>query len=105
MLVVLTSLLFLVAATEGFLLWRAVTRLLQYDQVFGAIAPVLESYSVDLKRMVSADVNSSLFEHPEVLDFHKRNLRALEEISSITESVSDIRPRPTLADLPRPDVE
>lgn len=90
----------------GRLLVRASRRLIQFDDVFQGIMPVLEQYSDDLARMSSADLDGILVDHPEILAFHRRNLVAKTAIESIVDSVSRMTPkRPKAPELPRPDME
>lgn len=87
----------------GFLLVRAARRLLQFDSIWTQIMPVLFEYGEDLRKMVSADL---LVDNPEVLAFHRRNLRTLGELDAITRSVSSVAAkRDKKAALPRPDME
>lgn len=102
---VIIFLLLLVAALS-ILLVRATKRLLQFDDIWQGILPELESYSADLARMASADLDGILVDHPEVLTFHKRNLRAKKVIESILDSVTQMTPeRKKPPALPRPDME
>lgn len=82
------------------LLVRAARRLLQFDDIWQAIIPELEDYSIDLKGMSSGDI---LIDHPEIEMFHKRNVRALQSLESILDSVKSVRPkREKPPVLPRP---
>lgn len=85
-----------------FFLARAVKRLLQFDMIWEQIMPVLFTYSEDLRKMLSADL---LVDNPEVLAFHKRNMRALLELDEITRIVQTTTPAKEKSKLPRPDSE
>lgn len=84
----------------GTVLFRFSRRLLQFDEIWQGILPVLFEYAEDLRKMLSADL---LIDNPDVIRFHKRNQQALSELDSITESVK-FRVREKKR-LPRPDVE
>lgn len=87
----------------GFLLVKAIRRLLQFDSIWTQIMPVLFGYGEDLRKMVSADL---LVDNPEVLAFHKRNLRTLSELDAVVRTVSSVvAKREKKAALPRPDME
>jgi hypothetical protein len=85
------------------LLVRAARRLLEFDAVWQQIMPVLFGYAEDLRKMLSLDL---LTDNPEVIAFHKRNVRALTELDEVVKSVRGVAP-PRASDqpLPRPDVE
>jgi hypothetical protein len=98
----------LVSLAEGLLLFRAARRLLQFDDLFQDTAEVLDGYSSDLAEMSSADLDGILVDHPEVIAFHKRNMRARRDVQSILDSVTAVSPRrPRRRDpkLPLPDME
>ncbi len=102
--VILCLLILLVMAVV--LLQRAVRRLIQYDDIFQAIMPVLAEYSSDLERMSSADLDGILVDHPEVLNFHRRNRLAKQQVESLVDSITKLVPeRKKAQELPRPDVE
>lgn len=85
------------------LLVRASRRLLQFDSIWQQIMPVLFGYSEDLRRMVSTDL---LVDNPEVVAFHKRNVRLLLELDEITRAVqATAPPKEKKSRLPRPDME
>lgn len=84
----------------GAVLFRFSKRLLQFDDIWERVLPVLFEYAEDLRKMVSADL---LLDNPEVIRFHKRNMQALADIDAITESTRE-RVRRSKR-LPRPDVE
>jgi len=86
----------------GVLLFRAAKRLLEFDSIWQQIMPVLFGYAEDLRRMLSLDL---LTDNPEVVSFHNRNVRALEEIDQITRAVRSAAPPRDDRPLPRPDVE
>ncbi len=87
----------------GLLLFRATRRLLQFDDIWRSILPELQSYTIDLKKMASGDV---LQDHPEVVKFHRRNLRALKALESIVDSIVNEQPAvPPQPALPRPEAE
>jgi hypothetical protein len=96
--------LVLTNAVTVFLLVRAARRLLQFDEIFSGILPVLTDYSVDLARMTKGDL---LLDNPEVLKFHKRNMNALANIEMITKEITEVAPPRPKRDtkLPAPDVE
>lgn len=86
--------------------FRAFRRLLQFDDIFQGIMPVLDSYSKDLEEMSSADLDGILTDHPEILAFHRRNLAAKRDIESVVDSVTKMGPeRREAPALPRPDME
>lgn len=82
--------LLLIIGGLSFLLVRASRRLLQFDEVFEHIVPVLEDYGGELKRTLSAGL---LEDHPEVVAFHKLNVFALSKIDAITEMARAMRPK------------
>lgn len=86
----------------GYFLLRAIKRLLQFDMIWEQIMPVLFTYAEDLRKMLSADL---LTDNPEVLAFHKRNVRALLELDEITRIVQTTTPTKEKSKLPRPDME
>ena len=102
----LVLLLLVVAIGLGFLLARATRRLIQYDDIFQGILPVFESYAADLERMSSGHLDGILVDHPEVLNFHRRNRLAKQQFESIVDSVTKLVPeRKRPPELPRPDME
>lgn len=106
LLVILLALAVAVNFALGRLLYRATQRLLQFDDIFQSIHPVLSEYSDDLKRMSSGDLDGILVDHPEILAFHRRNLAARVAVESIVDSVTKTRPeRKKKPRLPRPDME
>lgn len=86
----------------GVLLTRAARRLLEFDSIWEQAMPVLFNYSEDLRKMLSLDL---LTDNPEVVAFHKRNVRALIELDEVTKSVRAAAPPRSIQPLPRPDVE
>ena len=105
---IIALLLLIVALAEGLLLYRASRRLLQFDDLFQGTIAVLDSYSSDLVEMSSADLDGILVDHPEVITFHKRNMRARRELQSALDSITSVFPRkPPRRDpkLPAPDME
>jgi len=105
MTLVLICLLGLYSVGVTFLLLRALKRLLQFDSIFEAVYPTLVDYAIDLKRLVSRE--GVLLDHPEVQNFHRRNLKALLDVEHIASSIIETRPkapRPK-SKLPKPDVE
>lgn len=106
MLIFLLATFVVISLVEGALLVRASKRLLQFDEVLQGIVPVLDSYSEDLKRMSSAEMDGILVDHPEVLTLHKRNQAHKKAIESVVDSVTKLTPaRPKAPKLPRPDWE
>lgn len=100
--------LLLVAVAEAWLLIRASRRLLQFDDLFQRTVDVLDSYSSDLTRMVSADIDGILADHPEVESFHRRNMSVRHDIGVILEMLTAVtprRPKRPDAKFPRPDLE
>lgn len=98
----------LLVFVESILLVRASRRLLQFDDLFQDLVAVLEEYSADLTKMVSADLDGVMVDHPEVIAFHQRNMRARRAVQSslesIVASVSTSRRTRKKQSLPRPDV-
>lgn len=93
-------------AAQGYFLYNGARRLLQFDDLFQGIASTLASYSSDLVRMTSSDIDSVLTDHPEVISFHMRNMRARLEVQGVLEEVTRATPRRRKAPaLPRPDME
>ena len=92
----------LVNVGMGVLLVRAARRLLEFDSIWQQIMPVLFEYSEDLRKMLSLDL---LTDNPEVVAFHKRNMRTLNELDNITKAVRSVAPQRSRTPLPRPDVE
>ena len=89
-----------------YVLVRLSQRLLQFDSLFQDVMSILDSYSTDLVRMTSADIDSVLTDHPEVISFHMRNTRASLEIKRALGEISKITPpRRKAPALPKPDVE
>lgn len=100
--------LFVIALIESWLLFRASRRLLQFDDLFQQTVGVLDSYSSDLGRMSSADLDGILVDHPEVTAFHKRNMSARRDIQGALEMLTAVSPRRAKRpskELPRPDME
>ncbi len=96
----------MLSIVEGALLIRASKRLLQFDDVFQGITPVLEGYSSELKRMSSVDLNGILADHPEVLAFYKTNQAHKAAIESVVDSVTKMTPpREKPSRLPKPEWE
>lgn len=87
-------------ALAALLIVRASRRLLEFDYIWEQAMPVLFGYADDLRKMVSTEL---LTDNPEVVAFHKRNLRTITELDSITKAVG--RQRIEKKKLPRPDVE
>lgn len=105
MLVALIALI-AIALLEGLVIYRAVTRMLQFDSILQRIVDTLDSYSTDLIRMSSADIDGILVDHPEVLRFHQRNMKARAEVMGAIEDVTRETPRRRKAPAPpRPDME
>lgn len=94
-------------AILGYFLYVGAKRLLQFDALFQRIFLALESYSTDLVRMTSSDLDNVLTDHPEVISFHMRNMRARLEVQNALEDIAKIVPSRRKKDnsLPRPDVE
>lgn len=86
----------------GVLLVRAARRLLEFDSIWQQIMPVLFEYAEDLRKMLSLDL---LTDNPEVVAFHKRNMRTLTELDNITKAVRSMTPQKSQVRLPRPDME
>lgn len=84
------------------LLVRAARRLLEFDEIWQRIMPVLFEYAEDLRKLLSLDL---LTDNPEVVEFHRRNMRALRELDEVTKSVRAVAPPRSDQPLPRPDVE
>lgn len=97
----LLAALLLLSGALVFLLIRATRRLLEFDELWQQILPVLLGYADDLRKMLSLDL---LTDNPEVVAFHKRNLRMLSEIDEIAKSVRSVAPQRIVGNLPRPDV-
>lgn len=91
----------IVNAMLVFFILRATRRLLEFDSIWQEIMPVLFGYAEDLRKMLSLDL---LTDNPEVVAFHKRNLRLLSELDEITKSVRSAAPPRSSEKLPRPDV-
>ena len=85
------------------LLIRAARRLLQFDDMLQRTWGVLAEYSVDLTDMAKGDL---LLDSPEVIKFHKRNMNALYQISTIADEIGQVTPPRAKRDtkLPAPDV-
>lgn len=89
-----------------FILVRATRRLIEYDDLWQAILPVLQDYGDDLAKMSSANLDGILVDHPEVLNFHRRNRLAKQQIESLVGSIVKLVPeREKAPALPRPDME
>lgn len=97
----------LVILGQGYLLYKAARRLLQFDELFQRIGVTLEGYSEDLAKMTSADIDSVLTDHPEVRMFHLRNMAARKDVQNALEEVTRQTPprRRKAPALPRPDLE
>lgn len=98
-------LLLLALGATIFLLVRAAKRLLQFDELFQRTWVVLSDYAIDLTDLTKGDL---LLDNPEVIKFHKRNMNALAEISSIMGEITDTTSvklkRREEKKLPAPDV-
>lgn len=94
--------LVLALAVETFVLVRFAKRLLQFDAIFDGIAPVLSGHADELRKTVSSGL---LEDHPEVVAFHQMNVKTLQAIESVIDSVKATRPsRPKLPANYRPPV-
>lgn len=82
--------LFLLLALASYLAVRFAKRVIQYDEIFEKIGPVLEAYSNELKRTLSQGL---LEDHPEVRAFHKLNMFALAQIEAVTQDVTSVAPK------------
>jgi hypothetical protein len=86
----------------SFVTVRLARRLLQFDEIWQQVLPVLFDYADDLRKMVSADL---LLDNPEVVALHKRNMRALREMDDAVKTVQGLTPPKQRIELPRPDME
>lgn len=72
------------------LLFRASKRLLQFDLLLGQVAQTLFDYGTDIRNVVKEGV---LQDHPEIVSFHRRNVRALAEIDAAVKTLEQVKPR------------
>ena len=106
MIMVFLILVSLLACLLLFLLYRAAIRLLQFDTLLQAVMEIIDSYSIDLAKMSSGEIDGILAEHPEIRMFHLRNVRAKADIQKALSDIARETPRRRKAPaLPRPDME
>jgi hypothetical protein len=91
----------LLSVALGFACYRLAVRLLQFDEVFSSISPVLQMYGEELLKMSKGDL---LIDHPEVRAFHQLNVGMLKSLEFLTNSVTSVKPKPKKPALPRPVV-
>lgn len=95
--------LFVALCGSVFLLWRATSRLLQFDSIFQMIIEPMHEYSNVLRKLTSGE--GVLHDHPEVMQFHKANVGLLRSIDAAIQAVKLERPEKKKRDkLPRPEV-
>ena len=75
---------------QGYVNVKMAKRLLQFDSIFESIVQVLVDYGVDLRKVLSGGF---LQDHPDIVAFHKRNLKALTEIETIVKDLEQVKPR------------
>lgn len=102
---IIVALLGALLAIATFLLIRATRRLLEFDELWDDVTTVLIAYESDLRVMSSGDLSEVAMDHPEIITFHRRNLRALSDIEKITRSLKARKPAEQKAIGKRPVVE
>lgn len=80
------------------LLRRATARLFEFDEIFRIIVDPMDEYAAVLRRLASAE--GLLHDHPEVVAFHRANMKMLLSIESAVASVKLALP-PTPKDEPK----
>lgn len=99
------GLIIIALAVSIFLLTRAARRLLEFDKLWDDVTDVLLGYELDLRKMSSGDLSETVMDHPEILTFHRRNLKALSDIGRLTEDLKGRKPREEKLVGRRPVVE
>jgi hypothetical protein len=77
---------------------RASKRLLQYDELLGLIIDPMQEYRDELSRIATAE--GLLHDHPEVVAFHRANMKMLSKIEAAVSSVRENRPQQEPKGLP-----
>lgn len=98
----LVAFLFLTLVSTCFLLYRATTRLLQFDTIFQMVIEPMQEYSIALRKLSSGE--GLLHDHPEVMEFHKANVNLLYQIDAAVRAIREERPeKKKRGQLPRPE--
>lgn len=84
-----------------YLFIRSVKRLFQFDNMWTSVTDTLQEYQGDLGKMLSGEI---LVDHPEVAAFHRRNTRALQDITGLVDGSRELGPQTKKEPLPRPEV-
>lgn len=93
--------IFVLLLLSTFLLWKSTKRLLEFDDMFQRIIQPMSEYSETLSRITSAE--GILHDHPEVVEFHRANVKLLAEINGSINSVKEILPKVKKSSLPSPE--
>lgn len=85
-------LIFFVCLTiaETFLIIKLSKKLFEFDSMIEFISETLFIYSSDLRNTLSSGI---LQDNPDVMNFHKRNMRALSDIESIVKNLGKPKPK------------
>jgi cell fate (sporulation/competence/biofilm development) regulator YlbF (YheA/YmcA/DUF963 family) len=85
------------------LLVRASRRMLDFDELFQQILTPMQEYSAELKKISTAE--GLLHDHPEVLAFHRANMRMLQKMDAAIKIIQEAKPQKKKEKLPRPEAE
>lgn len=99
---ILVAFLVLALVTTAFLLYRATSRLFQFDTIFQMIIDPMQEYAVVLRKLTSGE--GLLHDHPEVMEFHKANINLLRQVDAAVKAIREERPEKKRKQLPRPEV-
>lgn len=98
---VLAIIFFLLFVATSFLLLKALRRLFDFDDLYQQILEPMHEYSMELKKIVSSD--GLLHDHPEVLAFHRANMRMLQKMDESIKTIQEAKPQKQKEKLPRPE--
>jgi hypothetical protein len=87
---ILAAIFFVLLVAVSVLLLRATTRLLQFDEVLGAIVSPMENYAEKLRKIGKAE--GLLHDHPEVVAFHRANMEMLAALEGAIVAVKEGQP-------------
>jgi len=99
----LVVILALLLTTSIFFLVKALRRMLDFDELFQQILEPMQEYSVELKKISTAE--GLLHDHPEVLAFHRANMRMLQKMDAAIKIIQEAKPQKKKEKLPRPEAE
>lgn len=82
----------------SFLLWRATSRLLEFDELLRTIVDPMQEYAEELRKIATAE--GILHDHPEVIAFHRANMKMLRSIDAAIVSLRETQPQSEPKGLP-----